>query len=137
MAFEALASPRHLYFGRQHVPSDEFDPTTNGDSVARWDGDTLVVDTVGFAVDKGLTAIPGGGARREKTHLLERYRLVDEGRVLSITFTWDDSDVFAAPHTYEFRYQRLPRDYEARPSLGCDPFNAARTTFLEARPAGR
>ena len=56
-----------------------FDPTTSGDSIARWDGDTLVVDTLGFDGAKGLTAIPGGGFRTSQSHLIERFRLIKDG----------------------------------------------------------
>ena len=134
---EVNATPRHLYFRAAHVNQDEFDPTTNGDSIARWDGDTLVVDTVGFAEDKGITAIPGGGFRTPATHLVERYRLVKDGSVLSVTFTWEDAKVFRTPHVYEFRYQRLGRGYEPRPRLACDPFDDERAAFLAGprRPA--
>ena len=45
---------------------------------------------------------------------MERYRLVDGGQRLSVTFTWQDAKVFAKPHTYEFRYYRLPRISEPR-----------------------
>jgi len=48
-----------------------------------------------------------------------------------VTFTWTDPAVFAAPHTYEFRYQRAEPGYEARPYARCDPFDAERTAFLE------
>lgn len=127
---EANATPRHIYLNRGHVPEEEFDPTTNGDSVGRWEGQTLVVTTRGFAADRGLTAIPGGGFRTASTRLTERYRLLDNGSVLSVTFTWDDAGVFAKPHTYEFRYRRLPAQYSPRPPLACDPFDEERTTFL-------
>lgn len=132
---EANATPRHIYLNRGHVPAEEFDPTTNGDSVGRWEGDTLVVTTVGFAADRGLTAIPGGGFRTAATRLTERFRLLEGGAVLSVTFTWEDAAVFAKPHTYEFRYRRLPAGYEPRPALVCDPFDEERTRFLSAAPA--
>jgi hypothetical protein len=131
---EVNATPRHLYFRSAHVNQEEFDPTTSGDSIARWDGDTLVVDTIGFAEDKGITAIPGGGFRTGATHLVERYRLLKNGSILSITFTWEDPRVFRVPHTYEFRYQRLGRDYEPRQRLGCDPFDEERAAFLTKPP---
>ena len=132
---EANATPRHIYLNRGHVPAEEFDPTTNGDSVGRWEGDTLVVTTVGFAADRGLTAIPGGGFRTAATRLTERFRLLDNGAVLSVTFTWEDPGVFAKPHMYEFRYRRLAAGYEPRPALVCDPFDEERTKFLSAAPA--
>lgn len=135
---EVNATPRHIYLSRTtHINPEEFDPTTNGDSIGRWDGDTLVVTTIGFAADKGVTAIPGGGFRTGDTKLTERYRLLENGAVLSVTFTWEDPKVFAKPHIYQFRYRRLPAGYEPRPPLVCDPFDEERTTFLTgAPPAG-
>ena len=127
---EANATPRHIYLNRDHVPEDEFDPTTNGDSVGRWEGQTLVVTTRGFASDRGVTAIPGGGFRAAGTRLTERYRLLENGSVLSVTFTWDDAGVFAKPHTYEFRYRRVGAQYSPRLPLVCDPFDEERTRFL-------
>lgn len=134
MNFETVASPRHLYFRASHPNMDEFDPTTTGDSIARWDGDTLVVDTVGFDGAKGLTAIPGGGFRTSQSHLVERFRLIKDGRVLSVTSTWEDPAVFAKPHTYEFRYVRASAHYEPEPPLACDPFDDERAAFLSGRP---
>ena len=129
---EHYTAPRYLYLNRaQHVSEEIFDPTTTGDSIARWEGDTLVVDTVGFHPDRGITGIPGGGFRTASSHLVERYRLLENGSVLSVAFAWTDPKVFQAPHTYEFRYHRLPADYEPRLWLPCDPYNEVRAKFLE------
>jgi hypothetical protein len=130
IAAEVNATTRYIYLNRAaHIGKDIFDPTTNGDSIARWDADTLIVDTVGFDPDKGVTAIPGGGFRTANSHLVERYRLLNRS-MLSVTFTWDDRGVYRTAHTYEFRYARLPRDYEARLPVNCDPFDEGRTAFL-------
>jgi hypothetical protein len=43
--------------------------------------------------------------------------------------------VFAKPHTYEFRYRRLPAGYEPRLPLVCDPFDEERAKFLSGNPA--
>jgi len=135
IAAEINAATRYVYLDRAaHISKDIFDPTTNGDSIGRWEGDTLVVDTVGFDPNKGVTAIPGGGFRTANTHLVERYRLINDGSLLSVTFTWQDPGVYRVPHRYEFRYARLPRDYEARLPVGCDPFDEGRTAFLLRRP---
>jgi hypothetical protein len=128
--FETVATPRHFYFRSSHANMDVFDPTTNGDSIAHWEGDTLVVDTIGFDGAKGVTRIPGGGYRTSDSHLIERYRLLNDGTVLSVTFTWEDPNVFRTPHTYEFRYARAPRFYEAQPPLACNPFDEARAAFV-------
>jgi hypothetical protein len=127
---ENVPNPRYLYKDRPHISADIYDPSTLGDSIAHWEGDTLIVDTVGFYPTHGITAIPGGGYRTDKSHLVERFRLLDNGNVLSVTSTWTDKTVFASPQTYEFRYYRLPASYEPRASLPCDPYNQLRADFL-------
>ena len=123
---------RHLYLNRKtHINPDIFDPTTSGDSIAHWEADTLVVDTTGFEPTKGITVIPGGGFRTASTRLVERYRLLKGGTVLSVRFTWTDPSVFQTPHSYEFRYHRVDRGYEPRPYQLCDPFDPERAVFLE------
>jgi len=129
------SSTRYIYTdGRSHPAADELEPTTNGHSVGRWEGDTLIVDTVGFN-DRGVTRIPGGGYRTAASHLVERYRLVDEGQRLSVVFTWEDPGVFQRPHVYEFRYAKVREISEPR-VVNCVP-NAERTRFLTSAPAAR
>ncbi|HLK50726.1 MAG TPA: hypothetical protein VKT49_21445 [Bryobacteraceae bacterium] len=130
----SLRSPaRHIYTdGRSHVNPDVFDPVSNGHSIGHWEGDTLIVDTVGFS-EEGLTRIPGGGRRTTTSHLVERYRLLDGGKLLSVTFTWEDPKIFARPHTYEFRYYRSPKGMEAR-EFDCDANNEERAQFLLEAP---
>ena len=131
MAESPVTPVRHLYLNRKtHIDKDTFDPTTSGDSIAHWEGDTLVVDTTGFEPTKGITEIPGGGFRTAGAHLVERYRLLKNGTVLSVRFTWTDPSVFQTPHSYEFRYQRVEKGYEARSYQLCDPFDQERATFL-------
>src|SRR5262245_41178807 len=135
IAPENSSAPRYLYLSRSaHISDDIFDPSTNGDSIARWEGETLVVDTIGFHGEHGITAIPGGGFRTEKSHLVERYRLLQDGAVLSVTFTWTDPTVFRTPHAYEYRYYRLPSTYEPRQWLPCDAYDEDRAKFLETAP---
>jgi len=52
-------------------------PTPMGDSVGRWDGDTLVIDTVGVKVDEFLSVDRFGTPVSEAMHVTERYRLID------------------------------------------------------------
>jgi hypothetical protein len=129
---EHYTAPRYLYLNRAaHISEEIFDPSTTGDSIARWEGETLVVDTVGFHPDRGITSLPGGGYRTARSRLVERYRLLENGSVLSVQFTWTDPEMFRTPHAYEFRYHRLAADYEPRLWLPCDPYNEVRATFLE------
>jgi hypothetical protein len=100
--------------GRPHrdVKAPSYVPTGFGDSIGHWEGDTLVVDTIGFAPRvcdsrRPVMLVPGGGRAKDTTHLVERYRLVGPDE-LSVTFTWEDSTVFLAPHTYSYTFKRLP-----------------------------
>ena len=129
IAPQMQAFVRHLYTdGVARADLEDFDPATNGYSVAKWEGDVLVVETRGFS-DLGITAIPGGGYRTEDSRLVERFRLLDGGKRLSVTSTWTDPGVFAEPHTYEVRYYRS--DVGARASAqACDPFEAGREEFF-------
>jgi hypothetical protein len=76
--------------GRPH-PVDP-DPTWMGDSVARWEGDTLVVDTVGFN-DKTEVS---GYMHSEDLHVVERFKRVENGS-LQYDVTVEDPNVFARP----------------------------------------
>ena len=127
-ADRAPAQTRYIYLNAKHPDMDIFDPQTVGHSVGRWDGDTLVVDTVGFS-DKGVIGIPGGGWRTETSHLVERYKLLDNGRQLSVTFTWEDPAIYLKPHSYEFIYSRAPEGTSAR-TYRCDASDQARAEFI-------
>jgi hypothetical protein len=81
------------------------DPTWMGDSVGRWEGDTLVVDTVGFN-DK--TEI-GGYKHTEALHLVERFRRSDYDTI-QYEATLDDPNVFEKPWT-------MTRSFSLRPDL--------------------
>jgi hypothetical protein len=105
---EQSSAPRHIYIdGRGHPDASTYEPTTNGHSIGQWEGGTLVVDTIGFN-EVGQRAIPGGGMRTRTSHLVERFRLLDGGNRLSITFTWTDPNVYLKPHTYEIVYYSDP-----------------------------
>ena len=94
------------------IKNPTFVPTGAGYSVGRWEGNELVVDTIGFATDVcdsrrpsgGLT--PGLGRVRTTTKLRERYRLA--GDTLTVTFTWEDPTVFLKPYTYSYEFKKLP-----------------------------
>ncbi|HYV64432.1 MAG TPA: hypothetical protein VE958_17235 [Bryobacteraceae bacterium] len=86
-------------------PADP-DPTWMGDSVGRWDGDTLVVDTIGFN-DK--TELPGGYKHTEALHVVERFHRTDFNS-LDYEATVEDPNVFEKPWT-------ISRGFPLRPDL--------------------
>jgi hypothetical protein len=133
MVAKSPSSTRYIYTdGRKHPEAEELDATTNGHSIGRWQGDALVVDTVGFN-DRGITAIPGGGYRTTRSHLVEQYRLSTDGQQLTVTFTWTDPAVFRLPHAYAFRYYRVPSVSEPR-VLNCIGDDPERARFLTEAP---
>ena len=74
--------------------SDDLIPTYMGDSVGSWEGDTLVVDVVGFN-DK--TWLNGTGTfHSEKLHITERYTRVDKDRI-NYEVTIEDPVVLTKP----------------------------------------
>ena len=128
------AVARHLYLNRrEHIDPETFDKSTNGDSTARWDRDVLIVETIGFADDRGVTAIPGGGFRTSTSKLVERFRLLPGGQILSVVSTWTDPNMFLTPHTYERRYYRAPREYEGR-RIACAPGDVEERTRYMTEP---
>lgn len=83
--------------GRPHPKLDDLIPGWFGHSIGKWDGDTLVIDTVGFN-----EVTPGYAIHSEKLHVVERIRRIDRGH-LTIDVTADDAEAWDAPYhtTYE------------------------------------
>ena len=114
-------------------------PSWYGDSVGHYEGDTLVIDTVGIKIGPFAMVDMYGTPFTDKLHVVERYRLVDydeakdaiernrkenfeppgyggapydpndRGKVLQLHFTVDDEGVFTMPWTATITY---------RPALG-------------------
>lgn len=86
--------PRQIFLdGRGHPP--DLNPTWLGNSVGHWEGDTLVVDTVGI---NGLGWYGGGIPSTELQHVVERYRRTDLGH-LEVEVTLDDPPGLRKPWT--------------------------------------
>ena len=127
----APAQNRYIFLNRkEHIPDEAFDRGGYGDGIARWEGDTLVVDTTMFSPERGILSIPGGGFRTADAKLVERFRLLKNGQVLQVVSTWTDPNVFKGPHAYEYRFNRMPADYDGRLGSGCDPYDEERVAFL-------
>jgi hypothetical protein len=69
-----------------------------GHSIARWEGDTLVVDTIGFNEKTWLNG--QGVPHTEALHVVERYTRPDFGH-LEVEITMDDPGAFTKPHTFK------------------------------------
>jgi hypothetical protein len=80
--------------GRKHPSDDDLQTTFMGDSVGHWEGDTLVVDTVGLRGDTVFDA--SGAPHSDKLHVVERIRVTGPDR-LEDRMTIEDPVAFAHP----------------------------------------
>jgi hypothetical protein len=94
---------RHVYLDVPHSPNPK--PSWYGESVGHYEGDTLVIDTIGLNdktfVDNFRTP------HSEKLHVVERIKLVDGGKAMQVDITFDDPDAFNAPWSVVQRYDRI------------------------------
>jgi hypothetical protein len=88
---------REIYMdGRAHPQGDALNPTYLGHSVGRWDGDTLVVDVVGF--NEGTWIDYYGHPHTDLLHVVERISRPDKG-TLRYEATIDDPGAYTRPWT--------------------------------------
>ena len=103
------------------------DPTWMGNSVAHWEGDTLVVDIVGFN-DK--TELPGGFRHTEDLHVVERFTRTSFDN-LDYVATIEDPNVFVEPWKIERGFPLRP-DLQAVSEFVCEN-NRDYTPFFEKK----
>jgi len=96
---------RRVYLNVTH--SKDVKPSWYGESVGHYDGDTLVVDTIGFNdktfLDNYRTP------HTDKLHVTERWRLIEDGKKLEILMTIDDPGTFNQPWQALRQYDRVNR----------------------------
>ena len=100
-----LGHMRLIYLDRQqHKPGSYW----LGDSIGRWEGDTLVADTVNF---NAYTWLNGAGApHSDALRLTERFRLVEGGKYLEVKVTAEDPKVLTRPYSYTRYYERTTNE---------------------------
>ena len=121
---------RHVRMNQAHTA--KMAPSWYGDSVGHYEGDTLVIDTVGTRTDRPFPMLDLYGTPYTKAlHVVERYRLIDyeaaqeglqrdakenqrvpgdidpayRGKFLQVTFTVEDEGVFTMPWTATITYR--------------------------------
>lgn len=95
---------RQIYTDGRKLPVDP-QPSWLGYSAGKWDGDTLVVDTVGFNDKAWLDVL--GHPRSEAMHLVERYHRRDFGH-LDVEMTFDDPKMYTQPFSIRITHQLIP-----------------------------
>ena len=78
---------RTIYVGMEKHP-DDIEPNTGGHSIGRWDGDTLVVDTIGF--EEGVLSHRDGMKHSDQMHSVERFHYDNEREYLVRDYTVTD-----------------------------------------------
>jgi hypothetical protein len=93
---------RHVYLNAAHSAKPK--PTWFGESIGHYEGDTLVVDTIGLNtktfVDNYLTP------HTEQLHVIERFRIVDDGKTVEVNVHVEDRGAFTTPWNAIQRYRR-------------------------------
>jgi hypothetical protein len=104
MVTEAFSEVRRVYMNEKQMPIDEVPPGYYGHSVGRWEGDTLVIDTVGIK-----TSIPSYQMmpHSDRMRITERIRLVAPD-YLHDQITIEDPVALEKPVTYTLAYRRMP-----------------------------
>ena len=103
LVLEGDMQVRHIHTDGRGHPADP-DLTFNGDSIGHWEGDTLVVDTVGLAPQ---AAIAQGVTHSNGERIVERFRLSDPN-LLEVMTRIEDPSVLAKPWEFTARYRRHP-----------------------------
>ena len=109
---EAETSYRQIFTDGRPLPPIE-QPTFDGYSVGRWDGDTFIVETAGFK--DGLWLDRSGSPMTDAAKLTERFRRLNYG-TLEIEMTVDDPKAYTAPWTVKLRHTIL-LDTELLPAV--------------------
>ena len=105
MVLSSFNDVRHVHLTDKH--SANVKPSWYGESIGHYEGDTLVVDTIGL---DDRTAIDGFGTpHTTKLHIVERFHLIEDGKVLEANIHVEDPGAFTMPWDAIQRF----RQYEA------------------------
>jgi hypothetical protein len=102
---EAYTQVRHIYTDGRALPADP-DPNFNGTSIGHWDGDTLVVESVGFADTPRGLSFPYSN----KLKIVERFQLTDPD-TLAIETTVTDPEALTMPYSMGTRTFKRHRSW--------------------------
>jgi hypothetical protein len=105
---EAFSEARRVYMDRPQAKIEDVAPGYYGRSVGHFEGDTLVVDTVGI---KPTVSGYRGMPHSPQMHVTERLTMLSPD-ILHDQITIEDPVVLEKPVTYTSAYKRMPADYE-------------------------
>ena len=90
--------------GRPHTPAEELEPLYNGDQTARWEDDTLVIDSI--SIDERTWINSRGWFHSDQVHVIERLRRPSRN-YLEYQYTVEDPKVLTRPWTSDWNTYTL------------------------------
>jgi hypothetical protein len=101
-----MNSVRLIYLdGRSHTDPDIVVRSFNGESIGRWEGDTLVIDTRNFVDDHHW--LDNGIPLTDAFRMIERIRLIDKGATLETEYTATDPKSWVGEWKWTKRFRRM------------------------------
>ena len=113
---------RRIRMNAQHPAKVQ--PSRHGDAVGRWEGDTLVIDTIGFEPDPSGLGMNVPSSPRK--HTVERLTLTEARTRLRYEITVEDPAYLTKPATMAQQWDHRPDLNFSPASEACDPKEAAR-----------
>jgi len=105
--FDGDQQVRHIYMDVPH--SKNVQPSWYGESVGHYEGDELVVDTIGLNTKTFVDAYRT--PHSDKLHVVEHWKTIDDGNQLEVAMMIDDPDAFNQPWKAMARYRRVQNPY--------------------------
>jgi hypothetical protein len=93
---------RHVYLNAQHSANPT--PSWYGESVGHYDGNTLVIDTIGMNTQNGVDRY--GTPHSEDLRIIERYTVSPDGKMLTGVLTFDDPKAYTQKWSGVVKYHR-------------------------------
>lgn len=113
---------RKVYFESQHPAN--LKPTYSGDSIAHWEGNTLVIDTIGYNGKGQMDEV--GNPHGAQMHMVQRLTKSADGNYLTNEITFNDPENYTKPFTKTRTWQRTSgvrlTDYDCAENPRADLF---------------
>jgi hypothetical protein len=94
---------RHVYLNVPHSVNPA--PSWFGESVGHYEGDTLVVDTIGVTIKAFVDNFRT--PHTDKLHVVERFRVIEGGKTLEVKIRVEDEGAFTSPWEASQRFARV------------------------------
>jgi hypothetical protein len=136
LRYGSMGLERTIHLNLTDHPRD-VKPSRAGHSIGRWEGEVLVVDTVGF--EPGILSADGRLPHSDRLHVVERFELGNEGRSLKRSWVAEDPQYFEGPYTgsdvvhiSDVAYQPVPCEDPSQQSPDGETAGASRVMLWGA-----